>query len=104
MKEEDRFRLRRSLQVSGTSGHCHTAHGTSPRPGAVGRMGPKPLVSFLWGKQRKSRWVALWRDGIEWRARTGIHIGSRDHLRNKEGHGSGEGRKGLTYPPWVEHG
>ena len=83
MKEEDRFKLRRSLQVSGTSGHCHAVHEASPRPGAVGRMGPRPLMSFLWGKQRKeSRWVALWRDGMEWRAETGIHIGDQDHLRN----------------------
>ena len=83
MKEEDRFKLRRSLQVSGTSGHCHAVHEASPRPGAVGRMGPRPLMSFLWGKQRKeSRWVALWRDGMEWRAETGIHIGGQDHLRN----------------------
>lgn len=38
--------------------------------------------AILGENRKESRWVVLWRDGTEWRAGQGIHIGSKDHLRS----------------------
>lgn len=105
MEETVRCRLRRSHQVTGTDGPSHAVNGARSQGGSQngakdahvrGQPWRGGSMLFLWGKQRKeSRWLALWRDGIEWRQ------GPSKKLRGSE---MGEAGKVLHTPrgtpPW----